>query len=95
MIGTLGIEPQTLILSPIPQSLGYLFYTKEASVVQWYRARLLANRSCARGMIHNKIKYIRPGGLLPSIALTVQSRGLKHDSFIHLFYTCSILAAHW
>ena len=33
-------------------------------------------------MIHNQICLIRPGCLRPSIALTVQNRGLKHHSFI-------------
>ena len=51
----------------------------------WYSG-LLSNRSsdqsCARGMVHNKIHLIRQGCLRPSIALTVQNRGLKHQSFI-------------
>ena len=37
-----------------------------------------SNRSCTRGMIH----LIIPGCLQPSIALLVQNRGLKHQSFI-------------
>ena len=57
----------------------------EAFVVQWQRAGLLANRCgercCARGTIHNKFHLICPGCLHPSIALTVQNRGLKHRSF--------------
>ena len=61
----------------------------EVSVVQWQRAGLLANwssdRSCAWGMIHNKIHLIRSGCLRTSIALTVHNRGLKHHSFIHSF----------
>ena len=36
-------------------------------------------------MIRNKIHLIRPGCLRPSIALTVQNRGLKHHSFIRPF----------
>ena len=36
-------------------------------------------------MVHDKIHLIRPGCLRPSIALTVQNRGLKHQSFIYLF----------
>ena len=47
--------------------------------------RLLSTLWCARGMIHNKIHVICPGCLRPSIALTVQKRGLKHHSFIHSF----------
>ena len=39
----------------------------------------LSDWSCTRGMIHNKIHLIRQG----SIALTVQNRSLKHQSFIH------------
>ena len=40
-------------------------HKRETSVVQWCHAGLLANRSsdwsCARGIIHNKIRLIRPG----------------------------------
>ena len=39
--------------------------------------------SYARGMVHNKIHHIHPGCLRPSIALTVQNRGLKHQSLFH------------
>ena len=35
-------------------------------------------------MIHNKINVIRPGCPQPSLALEVQNRGFKHQSFIHL-----------
>ena len=62
------------------------FMYVEASVVQWQRAGLLANRSndrsCSRGMIHNQFPFIRPGCLRPSTALTVQNRGLKHPLFL-------------
>ena len=34
-------------------------------------------------MVHNKIHFIRPGCRRPSIALTVQNRGLKYETFIH------------
>ena len=37
--------------------------------------------SRTRGIIHNKIHLISPGCPLPSIALQVQDRGLKHYSF--------------
>ena len=58
----------------------------------WWCAGLLANRSsdrsCASGMIHNKIHRIRPGCLRPSIALKVQNRGLNNDLFIYI-YACT------
>ena len=40
--------------------------------------------SSARGMIHNKIHLVCLGCLQPSIALTVQNRGLKQHSFTQL-----------
>ena len=46
----------------------------------WSTARVY--RSCTRGMLHNKKKYlISPGCPRPSIVLIVQNRGLKHQSF--------------
>ena len=39
-----------------------------------------------RSTIHHPSFTIRPGCLRPSIALTVQNRGLKHQSFIHSFH---------
>ena len=60
---------------------------------------LSSDRSCARGMIHNKIHPIRPGFLRPSIALTVQNRGLKDQSFdflafciLHMSESCALFA---
>ena len=46
-------------------------------------------------MIHNKICLIRPGCLRPSIALTVQNRGLKHHSFIVLHKMCLNKKSAW
>ena len=51
--------------------------------VDYWHARILGVSSHYVNMIHNKIHLIRPGCLRPSIALTVQNRGLKHQSFIH------------
>ena len=45
-------------------------------------------------MIHNKIHLIRPGCLQPSIALTVQNRGLKHHPFIVIIIII-IKVARW
>ena len=54
-------------------------------MVQWYRAGLLVNRpsdrSCTRGMIHNKIPLISRGCPRSSVALQLQDCGLKHHSF--------------
>ena len=56
---------------------------------------MLVNRSSdrfyTRGMIHNKIHLISPCCPRPSIASTVQSRGLKHHSFIHSFPNIYVL----
>ena len=38
--------------------------------------------SCTRGMILNRIHLISPGCPWPRIALQVQNRGVKHQSFI-------------
>ena len=41
----------------------------------------MSDRSCNRGMIHNKIHFSSPGCPRPSIALQMQNRDLKHHSF--------------
>ena len=54
-------------------------------VVPWTVGLLVnrsSDRSCIRGMFQNKIYLISPCCLRPSIALTVQNHGLKHQSFI-------------
>ena len=40
---------------------------------------------CIKGMTHNKIHIIRPGCPLPSIALQMPNRGLKHHSFNFIY----------
>ena len=53
--------------------------------VQWQCAGLLINRSsdrsCTRGMIHNEIFSYKPRLSPAQYSLTVQNRGLKHQSF--------------
>ena len=45
-------------------------------------SRWTAGREIDTVMFHNKIYLPHPGCLWPSIALTVQNRGLKHHSFV-------------
>ena len=53
-----------------------------ATVVErWTVVNRSSDRSCTRGMLHNKIHLTSPSCPLPSIALQVQNRGLKHQSF--------------
>ena len=39
-----------------------------------------SDRSCTRGMIHNKLSLISPGCPRPCIALQLSNRGLQHHS---------------
>ena len=56
--------------------LGVCYYLHNVSIPG-------SDRSCTRGMVHNKIHLINPCCPGPSIALQVQNRGLKqHHSFI-------------
>ena len=63
------------------------------SIAQWRNTGLLvkssSNRSCTRGMIHNKIHLFSPDYRRPSIAL--QFSGLKHKSFHFMLWTESHL----
>ena len=58
------------------------------------RTELLVNgssdRSCTRGMINNNIHLIGPGCLRSQCSLTVQNRGLTHQSFHLLFVAANI-----
>ena len=56
-----------------------LFLSLGAPMVQWQR--WLSDRSCAWGMIHNKLHFIRPGCPRPRITLQCRDRGLKHQSY--------------
>ena len=51
-------------------------------IIFWQTVRLKWQMFVANGRMFVS-KLIRPGCLRPSIALTVQNRGLKHQSFIH------------
>ena len=55
-------------------------------------AMLFIDRSCTRGMIHNKVHLISSGCPQPGIALQAQNRGLKHHTpteFRHFVYIAS------
>ena len=65
-------------------------------VVSGQLVNMSSNRSCVRGMIHNKFYPISSGCPRPSIALQVHNRDLKHHLFIHLLYSVVISrGARW
>ena len=71
-------------------------HTCADAIVIFYQFQLAnrsSNQSCTWGMMLNKIHLIRPGCLWPSIALTVQNRGLKHQSFhFHFFLNIALIS---
>ena len=91
-------KESTFFLANICVCVDILQLKKEASIVQWWRARLLANRLSDRswvwGMIHNKIHLICTGFLRPSIALQCRIVALNtnHLSFLQLKIPWKVLA---
>ena len=64
-------------------------------VARWAAGQQVEQSILRQGMIHNKIHHMRPGCFWPSIALTVQNRGLKHHSLMYSFiqeitYMCTV-----
>ena len=57
------------------------FFRSVCDSMPLYGLECTKYQACHR-TFHNKIHLIRPGCLRPSTAVTVQKRGLKHQSFI-------------